>query len=94
MRNDSSNVLNFELSFPRVFWRNLPVQQPRINPVYRSYFCFPLLGMACKLQVKFLLSLNELPSLPSREFTPFDTLGALGYLLRVLEVKGRCDLFP
>lgn len=53
----------------RAFWRTLPVQQ-RINPGYWSYFCFPLSGMACKLQVKFLLPFNKPLLLPSREFTP------------------------
>lgn len=60
------------------------------TPGYRSYFCFPLSAVACKLQVKFLLSFNKLPLLSSREFTPC----ALGYLLPAFEVKGRCDLFP
>lgn len=65
--------------------------QQRINLLYWSYFCLPLSGMACKLQVKFLLPFNK-PPLPSREFTPCDIPRSFCYLLRVLEVKGRCSL--
>lgn len=91
-QNKRERIVIWHSRFRRHFGElTLPAQQPRINPGYRSYFCFPLSGMACKLQVKFLLSFNELPS---HEFTPWDTLRALGYLLRLLEVKGRCDLFP